>query len=289
MEFIIITGLSGAGKSVAMRSMEDIGYYCVDNIPPMLLPTFYDLCEKSSDEHMKKIAVVTDVRAGDAFDDLFEALDTLKSDTKKYKILFLDARDDVLLRRFKETRRKHPLNEICRGSTEKAVMLERGLLMRVKARADYVIDTSLLSGSQLRERISALFLGNASLGMTVTCLSFGFKFGIPSEADLVFDVRCLPNPFYVPELKHHTGLEDCVYDYVMGFEQSKGYAERMLSLVDFSLPLYLSEGKSQLVIATGCTGGKHRSITITRVLYQHILESGQRVIVHHRDISKDVV
>ncbi|MBQ9461321.1 MAG: RNase adapter RapZ [Clostridia bacterium] len=287
MEFIIITGLSGAGKSVAMKSMEDIGYYCVDNIPPMLLTTFYDLCEKSSDERMKKIAVVTDVRAGDAFDDLFEALDSFKADKKNYKILFLDARDDILLRRFKETRRKHPLMEVCKGSTENAVVLERSLLMQVKARADYVIDTSLLSGSQLRERISALFLGNASLGMTVTCLSFGFKYGIPAEADLVFDVRCLPNPFYIPELKYHTGLEACVYDYVMSFEQSKGFAERMISLVDYTLPLYLSEGKSQLVIAVGCTGGQHRSVTLTRVLYEHILESRQRAIVHHRDVSKN--
>lgn len=287
MEFIIITGLSGAGKSVAMKSMEDIGYYCVDNIPPMLLPTFYDLCEKSSDERMKKIAVVTDVRAGDAFDDLFEALDSFRSDKKNYKILFLDARDDVLLRRYKETRRKHPLVDVSKGSTENAVALERSLLMHVKARADYVIDTSLLSGSQLRERIAALFLGNAALGMTVTCISFGFKYGIPAEADLVFDVRCLPNPFYIPELKQHTGLEACVYDYVMSFEQSKGFAERMISLVDYTLPLYLSEGKSQLVIAIGCTGGQHRSVTLTRVLYQHIIESRQRAVIHHRDVSKN--
>jgi len=287
MEFIIITGLSGAGKSVAMKNMEDVGYYCVDNIPPVLLPIFYDICEKSVDEHMKKIAVVTDVRAGDVFVDLFDTLDKLRSSGKEYKILFLDARDDVLLRRFKETRRKHPLSDICNGSTEKAVHLERKLLIKVKAKADYVIDTSLLSQTQLRERISALFLGNAALGMTITCLSFGFKYGIPSEADLVFDVRCLPNPYYIPELKHHTGLEECVFDYVMKFEQTKGYVERMLSLVDYSLPLYLDEGKSQLVIAVGCTGGKHRSVTLTRVLYKHILESGQRAIVHHRDVIKD--
>ena len=287
MEFIIITGLSGAGKSIAMRNMEDIGYYCVDNIPPMLVSTFYDLCEKSSDKHMKKIAVVADIRAGDVFDNLFESLDKLKAENKKYKILFLDARDDVLLRRFKETRRKHPLSDSYLGSTEEAVHLEREILMPIKARADYVIDTSLLSPTQLKERITSLFLGNASMGMTITCMSFGFKYGLPSEADLVFDVRCLPNPFYIPELKHHTGLDSCVYDYVMKFEQSKGYAERMLSLVDYSLPLYLSEGKSQLVIAVGCTGGKHRSVTFTRVLYNHILETGHRVIVHHRDIEKN--
>lgn len=287
MEFIIITGLSGAGKSVAMRNMEDIGYYCVDNIPPMLVSTFYELCEKSSDEHMKKIAVVTDIRAGDVFTNLFESLDKLKAADRKYKILFLDARDDVILRRFKETRRKHPLSDNYLGSTEQAVHLEREILMPIKQRADYVIDTSLLSPTQLKERITSLFLGNISLGLTVTCMSFGFKYGLPSEADLVFDVRCLPNPFYIPELKPHTGLDECVYDYVMKWEQSKGYADRMISLVDYTLPLYLSEGKSQLVIAVGCTGGKHRSVTLTRVLYDHILETGQRVIVHHRDIRKN--
>ncbi len=285
MEFIIITGLSGAGKSVAMKNMEDIGYYCVDNLPPMLVPTFYELCEKSSDERMKKIAVATDSRAGKVFDDLFASLDKLRASDKKYKILFLDARDDVLLRRFKETRRKHPLSENS-ASTEDAVHFERELMMPVKARADYVIDTTLLAPTQLKERISSLFLGNIALGLTVTCMSFGFKYGLPAESDLVFDVRCLPNPFYVPELKQHTGLEACVFDYVMQFDQSKGYAERMLELVDYTLPLYQTEGKSQLVIAIGCTGGKHRSVTLTRVLYQHILEKGQRTIVHHRDIDK---
>ena len=285
MEFIIITGLSGAGKSVAMKNMEDIGYYCVDNLPPLLVSTFYELCEKSNDERMKKIAVATDTRAGEVFDDLFASLDQLKAEKRKYKILFLDARDDVLLRRFKETRRKHPLSDHA-ASTEEAVHLDRALMMSVKSRADYVIDTSLLSPTQLRERISALFLGNIALGLTVICMSFGFKYGLPAESDLVFDVRCLPNPFYIAELKPHTGLDACVYDYVMQFEQSKGYAERMINLVDYSLPLYLSEGKSQLVIAVGCTGGKHRSVTLTRVLYQHLLDGGQRTIVHHRDVTK---
>lgn len=286
MDFIIITGLSGAGKSVAMKNMEDMGYYCVDNIPPVLLPIFYELCEKSSDIKMKKVAVVTDIRAGDNFEELFNATDNMSEEKKMYKTLFLDAKDDVLLRRFRETRRKHPLTDICSGSTEKAVKLERELLMRVKARSDYVVDTSTLSASQLKERISLLFSGSIFSGMTVTCMSFGFKHGLPAEADLVFDVRCLPNPFYIPELKTHTGLESCVFDYVMQFEQSKEFAQRMFSLIDYALPLYLKEGKSQLVIAIGCTGGKHRSVTLTRVLYEHILETGQRVTVYHRDVSK---
>ena len=285
MEFLIITGLSGAGKSVAMKSLEDIGYYCVDNIPPILIPTFYELCGKSSDKHMKKIAVVTDVRSGNAFDDLLSCLDKMKAEEKKYKILFLDSGDNVILRRFRETRRKHPLvdNEI---STKAAIELERNLLMPVRNRADYVIDTSLLSSAQLKERIAALFLGDSSQSLTVTCMSFGFKYGIPAEADLVFDVRCLPNPFYIPELKEHTGMEACVYDYVMSFDSTKGFADRMIDMVDYSLPLYQQEGKSQLVIAIGCTGGQHRSVTLTRVLYDHLLKNHHRVVVHHRDIDK---
>ena len=286
MEFIMITGLSGAGKSVAMKNMEDIGYYCVDNIPPALISVFYELCEKSSDSKMKKVAIVTDIRAGDSFESLFDETDKLSSQQKDYKILFLDAKDDILLKRFSETRRKHPLTDICNGSVEKAIQLERELLSRVRAKADFIIDTSSLSNAQLKERISITFLENTSHGMTVTCMSFGFKHGIPAEADLVFDVRCLPNPYYIPELKKHTGLEDCVFNYVMQFEQSKGFAERMFSLIDYSLPLYLAEGKSQLVIAVGCTGGKHRSVTLARVLHKHITESGQNAAVYHRDVNK---
>ena len=286
MEFIMITGLSGAGKSVAMKNMEDIGYYCVDNIPPALISVFYELCEKSSDSKMKKVAIVTDIRAGDSFESLFDETDKLSSQQKHYKILFLDAKDDILLKRFSETRRKHPLTDVCSGSVEKAIQLERELLSRVRAKADFIIDTSSLSNAQLKERISITFLENTSHGMTVTCMSFGFKHGIPAEADLVFDVRCLPHPYYIPELKKHAGREDCVFNYVMQFEQSKGFAERMFSLIDYSLPLYLAEGKSQLVIAVGCTGGKHRSVTLARVLHKHITESGQNAAVYHRDVNK---
>ena len=185
MEFIIITGLSGAGKSNAMRIMEDIGYYCVDNIPPVLIPTFYSLCEKSTDKHLKKVAIVTDIRGGDVFDALFDALNKLKSNNNNYKILYLDAKDEVILRRYKETRRKHPLADIYHGSTSDAVSFERGLLETVRNRADYIIDTSFLSPSQLKERISALFLGDSSFGLVVNCMSFGFKYGTPSEADII--------------------------------------------------------------------------------------------------------
>ena len=285
MEFLIVTGLSGAGKSRAVDALEDIGFYCVDNIPPKLIPTFYDLCAKAGNT-FSRVAVVTDIRGGDMFSSLFETLDDLKNEDKHYRILFLDANDYVLINRFKETRRKHPLAENNLGSLEQAVKLEREILRPVREKADYIIDTSFLSPAQLKERISNLFLGDASQALMVHCVSFGFKYGIPTEADLVFDVRCLPNPFYIEELKHLTGLDEPVYSYVMKWEQTKGVVQRLISLIDFMLPLYCDEGKSQLVIAIGCTGGKHRSVALAQLLYDHLLENGHRTSVNHRDIQK---
>lgn len=285
MEFLIVTGLSGAGKSRAVDALEDIGFYCVDNIPPKLIPTFYDLCAKAGNT-FSRVAVVTDIRGGDMFSSLFETLDDLKNEDKHYRILFLDANDYVLINRFKETRRKHPLAENNLGSLEQAVKLEREILRPVREKADYIIDTSFLSPAQLKERISNLFLGDASQALMVHCVSFGFKYGIPTEADLVFDVRCLPNPFYIEELKHLTGLDEPVYSYVMKWEQTKGVVQRMISLIDYMLPLYCDEGKSQLVIAIGCTGGKHRSVALAQLLYDHLLENGHRTSVNHRDIQK---
>ena len=284
MEFLIVTGLSGAGKSRAVDALEDIGFYCVDNIPPKLIPTFYDLCAKAGNT-FSRVAVVTDIRGGDMFSSLFETLDDLKNEDKHYRILFLDANDYVLINRFKETRRKHPLAENNLGSLEQAVKLEREILRPVREKADYIIDTSFLSPAQLKERISNLFLGDASQALMVHCVSFGFKYGIPTEADLVFDVRCLPNPFYIEELKHLTGLDEPVYSYVMKWEQTKGVVQRLISLIDYMLPLYC-EGKSQLVIAIGCTGGKHRSVALAQLLYDHLLENGHRTSVNHRDIQK---
>ena len=285
MEFLIVTGLSGAGKSRAVDALEDIGFYCVDNIPPKLIPTFYDLCAKAGDT-FSRVAVVTDIRGGDMFSSLFETLDDLKNEDKHYRILFLDANDYVLINRFKETRRKHPLAENNLGSLEQAVKLEREILRPVREKADYIIDTSVLSPAQLKERISNLFLGDSSQALMVHCVSFGFKYGIPTEADLVFDVRCLPNPFYIEELKHLTGLDEPVYSYVMKWEQTKGVVQRLISLIDYMLPLYCDEGKSQLVIAIGCTGGKHRSVALAQLLYDHLLENGHRTSVNHRDIQK---
>lgn len=286
MEFVIITGLSGAGKTIALHALEDIDFYCVDNLPPVLIPTFYDLCKNSSEERMKHVSVVTNIRTGEDFQSFTEILLKLKSEKKSFKILFLDATKDVLLTRYKETRRKHPLSENYRGSTLDAVNLERELLKSIREHADYVIDTTLLSPAQLKERVSTLFLGDNNMALTVTCMSFGFKYGVPPEADLVFDVRCLPNPFYIEELKHKTGLDEEVREYVLKWEQTKGLLQRVLDLIDYSLPLYIGEGKSQLVIAFGCTGGKHRSVTLAKLLFSHLTEHGQRASIHHRDIRK---
>lgn len=285
MEFLIVTGLSGAGKSRAMDALEDIGFYCADNIPPKLIETFYEFTRQAKGT-LSRVAVVTDIRGGDMFSNLFETLDQMKSEKKEYRLLFLDASDTVLVNRFQETRRKHPLSDNCLGSLEQAVRLERDVLRPVKERADYVIDTSLLSPAQLKERISGLFLGDASDALKIHCISFGFKYGTPAEADIVMDVRCLPNPYYVEELKSLTGLDEPVRSYVMKWDQTKGFVRRFFDLLDFMIPLYCDEGKSQLVIAIGCTGGHHRSVTLVELLYNHLLQKNLRASVNHRDIHK---
>lgn len=285
MEFVIVTGLSGAGKTRAVNSFEDIGYYCVDNIPPKLVSKFAELCLQSNDK-ISKVAIVMDARGGELFSSFFEGLEDLKQQGCHYKILFLDAQDEVLIRRYKETRRRHPLANTFGTSVEKCVEFERELLLPMRARADYIIDTSFLSPAQLKERITGLFLGDAVQGMVIQCMSFGFKYGSPSEADLVFDVRCLPNPFYIDELKHKTGLDKPVRDYVFQFEQTTGFLTRLYDMIDYLIPLYTTEGKSQLVIGIGCTGGKHRSVSIAEALCQHLTGGGRRAMVNHRDIQK---
>lgn len=287
MELLIISGMSGAGKSTALRAVEDIGYYCVDNMPPMLLGKFYDLCEQSNDQRMKKCAVVIDIRSTSALTNLYEDIKKNSSHGRKFKILFLDAKVETLITRFKETRRTHPLADFVEDrSVERAVIKEKSLLDLVKAHADYIVDTTYMSLKQLRERVIGLFSTSTSGNMKVSVMSFGFKYGIPLEADVVFDARCLINPYYIPELKNLTGLDKSVREYVMKEESSQKFLEKILSLLDFSLPLYQKEGKSELVIAVGCTGGKHRSVTLARKIHFHLHENGFPVIISHRDINK---
>ncbi|MCH5300465.1 MAG: RNase adapter RapZ [Ruminococcus sp.] len=287
MDFLIITGLSGAGKSTALKTMEDIGYYCVDNIPATLLHVFYDLCEKSSDPLMKKVAVVIDVRNGESFEYIMSEIHILRKENKNLKIAFLDAKDDVLITRFKETRRHHPLyDKVEDGSTKTALQLERESLSFLKKSADYLIDTTYMSNKQLAERIYNIFLEKNSDSLIITFMSFGFKYGLPLEADLVFDARCLPNPYYIPELKPLTGLDLSVRDYVLNSENTQDFMKKILDFLDYAVPLYQKEGKSEIVVAIGCTGGKHRSVTLARSFNNHFIQKGYKSTIQHRDIWK---
>ena len=285
MEFIFITGMSGAGKSSAANAMEDLGFYCIDNIPPMLITSFVDLAKKG-EINLSKIAIVTDIRSGEAFKNIQSVFKKLSNEEVFYKIVFLDASDNELARRYSETRRKHPLCDEYNLTVEQAVVKEREMLQSVRAMANFVIDTTSLKSGQLKKQLSALFSGEGISTLNISCVSFGFKYGPAADANLVFDVRCLPNPFYIKELKPLTGLNSEVSDYVMSFDSSKEFAKRILNLIEYSVPLYKDEGKSQLVIAVGCTGGKHRSVTFAELIYKRLHELGYRVSVNHRDIEK---
>lgn len=287
MEFVIISGMSGAGKTSALHIMEDIGYYCVDNIPTSLLQTLYKLCKDSSDKAMKRVAVVVDVRGNGDYEVMYDDLENFKKNNEGVSILYIDAKVDSLIVRYKETRRRHPLTERLKdGSVAAAVKEEQRLLVPVKTLADYSIDTTFMSIKQLRERIISMFLENSSNSIMLTFMSFGFKYGIPLESDLIIDVRCLPNPFYIAELKEHTGLEKCIQDYVLDSEETQEFIKRLIDWLDYSLPLYLKEGKSELVVGIGCTGGKHRSVTIAELLDNYFMEKGYKCIVQHRDVKK---
>lgn len=283
MDFVIITGMSGAGKSCVVDSLEDIGFFCADNLPAKLIPVFAQLL-KNSKEH-DRVAVVTDVRAGTDFSELFEAFDSLLELQIPYKLMFIDADDSSLIKRYKATRRKHPL-QTGFESISAAITEERKLLARARAEADYFLDTSNLSATQCRVRVLGMFSADERKQMHIHCMSFGFKHGIPNDADFVYDVRFLPNPYYIPELKNLTGLDSAVSDYVMQFAESKEYLSKLISLVDYVVPLCQREGRSQLIIAVGCTGGHHRSVTFAKGLYAHLSEKGYSASVSHRDILK---
>ncbi len=285
MNLLIVTGLSGAGKSLAMHALEDIGFFCIDNIPANLLAKLMEFAQQSENT-LERVAVVLDIRGGKSSEDILNALGQLKAGRVNYKILFLDARNDVLERRYKETRRRHPISIASQVSTDEAILQEREILAPLYEMADYKIDTSLFSTAQLKDRVVSLFVNRSSDAMALTVTSFGFKYGQPKEADIVFDVRCLPNPFYIPELKNKTGLDKEVVEYIMQFEEAHGLLQRMEDLVGYALPLYVKEGKSQLTIAVGCTGGKHRSIAFAEMLAAFVKKLGYHPVVEHRDAQR---
>lgn len=285
MEFLIITGMSGAGKSLCVKYFEDIGYFCVDNLPPSLIPKFAEICLQGQNR-MEKIALIMDIRGGSMFLELFPALESLAAYGISYKILFLEAQDNVLIKRFKETRRMHPLSP--EGRILDGIREERRILQAVKEKADYIIDTSNLTPRQLKQEILNLFVeGRPFSGLIINVVSFGFKYGVPIDCDLVFDVRFIPNPYYIDSLKKLTGNEKEVSDYVMSFRESTVFLSKLVDMLDFLIPLYVKEGKNQLVIGIGCTGGKHRSVTIANHLYEILKAKNSSVTLEHRDIEKD--
>ncbi|MDF2948559.1 MAG: rapZ [Sedimentibacter sp.] len=284
MEFVIITGMSGAGKSQAIKVLEDINYYCMDNMPPALLPNFAELC-KSSSREVNKVAVVADIRGGIFFKDLFNSLEELKNMGIKYRILFLDSSDDELVKRYKEQRRPHPLSST--GTIVDGIRKERDSLEEVKKRSDYIIDTTNMKLGRLKEELLSIFIqGNITYNLNITIMSFGYKYGLPQDSDLVFDVRFLPNPFYIESLKNYTGNDKNVQDYVMGFDITEVFINKLKDMLLFLLPHYIKEGKSNLVISIGCTGGKHRSVTISNKIASFLGGENYRVMLNHRDIEK---
>jgi len=284
MEFVIVTGVSGSGKSSAANVLEDIGYFCIDNMPPQLIPKFAELCGENSS--IQKVAIVVDIRGGELFLQFWQNISEMRDSGMNVKVLFLYADKDVVRRRYKETRRKHPLYDISGGNLDKAIDDEFEIIMPIREKADYFIDSSFTTTAKFKETMLKTFMSNISDSMSICCLSFGFKYGVPDEADLIFDVRFLPNPFYVPELKFKTGEEREVRDYVMNSEMSEQFRDKLFDMIDFLVPKYISEGKSQLVIAFGCTGGRHRSVTFAEMTNEFLHSKGYNVHVLHRDVQK---
>ncbi len=285
MRFVVVTGMSGGGKSTALKMLEDAGFYCVDNLPVSLVEKFAELISMPGSE-VGKVALGLDVRSDQSFEDATRVLEKLKSTGYQLEILFMDADENVLIKRYKETRRIHPL--AMEGRVEDGVRAERKVLENIRRHADYVIDTSLLLTRELKEEIDRIFVENSEYNsLMVTVLSFGFKHGIPSDADLVMDVRFLPNPFYIEELKYKTGNDREVQEYVMGFEEAEAFMAKLTDMLHFLIPNYVKEGKYRLVIAIGCTGGKHRSVTLANELYRRMKDKGKYGMkLYHRDVSR---
>ncbi len=289
MRLVIVTGVSGAGKTSALKMLEDAGYFCVDNLPIALVEKFVSLMEATQEEEMHNAAIGIDARSGRSLGELEKVLDHMTASGEEYEILFLDAEDRVLVKRYKETRRSHPL--AMNGRVDDGIRLEREKMRFLKERADYIIDTTHLLTRELKEEVERIFVENAGFrNMVISVLSFGFKYGTPADADLIFDVRFLPNPYYVDELKPLTGLDEGVYQYVMDNDTARTFAAKLEDMVKFLIPHYVREGKTNLVIGIGCTGGKHRSVTLARVLYDRLSESREYGLrLEHRDIMRDAI
>lgn len=281
MDLLIISGMSGAGKSEAVKAIEDMGYYCMDNVPSVLLPQIADLCSRS-ERKIEKVAVVVDIRGIGFFDKLFMTIESLKSQGINVRILFMEASDKVLLRRYKELRRPHPLN--LGGLISDGIAQERLLLEEIRSRSDDVIDTSSLTKGELRNELLGILTGGELSKLTISVCSFGFKHGILSDADLIFDVRFTPNPFYIPELKSLTGESNAVQNYVLKNPITIEFVEKTLDLLKFLIPHYTNEGKTQLIVGIGCTGGQHRSVAIAAKLKELLESIGERVTLEHRDM-----
>ncbi|OON95210.1 MAG: RNase adaptor protein RapZ [Epulopiscium sp. Nele67-Bin005] len=285
MEFIILTGMSGAGKSTAIKYFEDLGYYCIDNLPPALIPPFVNLLQDKNHNY-EKVVLGIDIRGGMLFDDLFFSLNELSGKNYTYDILFFDCQDNELIKRFKETRRSHPLARTER--IHEGVKKERGILAEVKSKADYIIDTTYILPKDIKEVLHNIYANqNSFKNMMITILVFGFKYGVPIDADLIFDVRFLPNPYYIPEMRPLTGNDPTISEYVMQFDVSQEFLVKLKDMISFLVPQYAKEGKNQLVIGIGCTGGKHRSVTIANELNVHLKSEGHVCNVDYRDIDKD--
>ena len=288
MRFVIVTGMSGAGRSTALRALEDAGYFCVDNLPISLIEKFSELIYPGNTE-VTKVALGIDIRSGKAFNELAATLEELTVAGVNYEILFLDSSDEVLVKRYKETRRTHPLAQI--GRVADGIQEERKRLEFLKKQADYIIDTSNLLTRELKQELDKIFVQNKNFkNLVITVLSFGFKYGIPTDSDLVFDVRFLPNPYYYEELRKLSGNDKPVQDFVMGFEVSHRFLDKLIDMIQFLIPNYVLEGKNQLVISIGCTGGKHRSVTLANKLYERLRNNADYAVrIEHRDIEKDAV
>ena len=288
MRFVILTGVSGAGKSTALKILEDLGFFCVDNLPIKLITKFAELTFVPNSE-INKVALGIDIRSGDALNELESILENMSAKNYMYEILFLDANDETLVKRYKETRRKHPLAE--NNRVDKGIVLERKKLEFLKKQADYIRDTSKLLTRDLKFELEEICVKNKDFkSLFITILSFGFKYGIPNDSDLVFDVRFLPNPYYIDELKQKTGNDIEVQNFCMQYEVSKQFIDKLEDMVNFLIPNYIAEGKNQLVISIGCTGGKHRSVTLANELYNRLNNKGDYGLkIEHRDIQKDSI